>query len=209
MTSINPRLFVFSLIAFLVATRLYALVTPSGLYFTFSAFIFNNRDLDKAIALILKLLVPFLVGALLVWALYRADRVQAGLNRDRTIRAMVMDQATASISMAGAMTALLMAWPYILLWDILIDPTLAQYRFVYTFAYFLYIFAYGLFALSGAETARAHLYRAEFDAAPAPAGGRRFTIDALLGSRYAKPAVEALGGAVATAVAAFISGRPG
>lgn len=153
MQSIHPSLFVATVLLNLLMIRLGALLLPDSLYFSFSAFLFDNRDLVDPIALLVKLLFPFLVAGLVALALVWLQRRQAeiGSSTDRLER-ILSDQLPITAAFAAFAAALLMAWPYILLWDILIDPALGRHRLIFLLAYLAYFIGYACFGLAGANT---------------------------------------------------------
>lgn len=201
MRSIHPVLLVMGILLFLLVNRVYAIILPDRFYFSFSAFLLDNRDLAKLPALVVRLSQPFLVSFVAMLALRRLASVQSSaLGRAGSFDRLSTDQAALTLAFAAGFTALLLAWPYILLWDILIDPALAPYRVLYLVAYLAYVVGVGFFALSGAETARVLWSTAETS---------RFSISALRDAEALRPVYNALSGSLATAVATFLATRAG
>ena len=90
-----------------------------------------------------------------------------------------------------------MAWPYIVLWDILIDPAVYDERVIFLVSYSLYAVAYGWLASSGsnlgallAQPKPLHWDWKNFDFSEHPAGKAFFS---------------AIGASLAAGLAAFLS----
>ena len=199
MKSIHPLLFVICVFLFLLMTKIASLLLPQTYYFSFSAFLFDNRELEKLPALAAKLAQPFFLAFCVIFVLARLSRSSRQLfGSTGNLSEIISDQASITLSFAAALSALLLAWPYILLWDILIDPVLAPYRALYLLSYIAYVVGFSFFALSGAETARVFLSLKDHS---------KFSLAALKSSDFLRPIYNALSGAVATAVAAFFSNQ--
>ena len=125
---------------------------------------------------------------------------RTALAKPGTLTNIINDQASITLAYGAAFAAFLFAWPYILLWDILIDPTLAPYRALFLLAYIGYAVGFAFFALSGAETARV-LWSAN-DASS-------FSIKTLREADALRPIYNALSGSLATALSAFFATRIG
>jgi hypothetical protein len=158
MQSINPVMFVATLLANLAAIRMQAFILPDSLYFSFSAFLFDNRELDKPMAIAVKLGIPATVSFVSVYLIANAQKARlkalgdaGGLDR------VLADQAAITLAFAAFAAAFLLAWPYILLWDILVDPLLHRHRILFLLAYLAYFTGYAYFAVAGANTATAFL----------------------------------------------------
>lgn len=200
--SLSPTLFVLAILGNLAVVRLQGLLLPDSLYFSFSAFLFENRDLDRPLALAAKLAMPFLLSfaAILVIDRLRKARETATGSAGPFDRLMT-EQATASLVGGAFATAFLLAWPYILLWDLLIDPEFHRYRLLYTLAYMAYFTGFAYFALAGANTARALLAQD----GPRPP----LTLATLIDQPFLRPIANAATGSLTTAVAAFLAMRAG
>lgn len=202
MISIQPALFVFAVIANLVMIRVSGIVLPDRLYFSFSAFLFDNRDLVKPLALLAKLLVPFLTAFGILALLIGLRRGRQGLDDAAPrLTGIIEDQASVTLAFAAFSAALLMAWPYILLWDLLIDPVLARQRLLFLIAYLAYFVGYAYFALAGANAAHALFGRTE--------GAAPVTWATLASHPVTKPLFDAAGGIVSAGLAAFLATRVG
>ncbi|MDD7973885.1 hypothetical protein PUT78_22930 [Roseinatronobacter sp. HJB301] len=104
----------------------------------------------------IKLTMPFLLGLFLTLTSYKLSLMQAATSGQKgSFHTLLDEQAALTIAFAAAIFAFLMAWPYILLWDFLIDPLMYPYRTLFFISYIAYIVAFAFFALSGSETARA------------------------------------------------------
>ncbi len=206
MKSVDPFALVLALLVNFAAIRLGSYLLPDAFYFSFSAFLFDNRDLVKPVALAIKLATPFLTAFALtaaVMALLRVQRdfILPGRTPRLDLAALARDQLPLTLAFAAFFAALLMAWPYILLWDLLIDPSLVRYRLIYLVAYFAYFTGYALFALAGANTAVTLL---------APDRPRLpLTWATLTTHPLTKPLFEAVGGGISATLAAFLASRAG
>ncbi|PJN96563.1 hypothetical protein CNY89_01795 [Amaricoccus sp. HAR-UPW-R2A-40] len=204
MRSLHPSLFLLALLLNVAVIRLGSYLLPDRLYFSFSSFLFDNRDLVKPLALSIKLLTPFVAAFALTGVVMLLARGQSAAGAGKPgadLQAILTDQLPITLAYAAFFAALLMAWPYILLWDLLIDPAFARYRLLFLLAYFAYFTAYAFFALAGANTARALL-------TPDP-GRPPLTWSTLTTHPLTQPLFNAVGGAVSAAVAAFLATRIG
>jgi uncharacterized protein involved in response to NO len=155
MKSISPLMLIVCILINLAGSRLAGFFLPDKLYFSFSSFLFDTRDLDKPTAILAKLAVPFLISMALTGALFLLRRFQSGVQKGETwANRTLEDQAVVTLTFGAAFTAVLMAWPYILLWDMLIDPKLAPQRLTFLVAYAAYFTATGFFAMAGADPCR-------------------------------------------------------
>lgn len=196
--SISPTFFVLALLAQLGAIKLQSVLLPDRLYFSFSAFLFDNRDLDSPLALAARLAVPFCVAFAAYWALTRLHRAREMATGDPGPFARLdTEQANATLAASGFAAAFLLAWPYILLWDLLIDPAFHRFQLLYLLAYMAYFVGFAFFALAGVNTARAVL----------SAEREPITLDHLSSHPLLKPIFDAASGAFATALATFLATR--
>lgn len=200
--SISPTLLVLAILANLAVVRLNGILLPDSLYFSFSAFLFDNRDLDRPLALAAKLAMPFLVAFAAIAAIHALRNArQKATGHPGPFDRLLEEQANATLVAAAFATAFLLAWPYILLWDLLIDPEYHRYRLLYTLAYMAYFIGYGYFALAGANTARALMARQETRAA--------LTLGTLIDQPFIRPLANAATGSLTTALATFLATRVG
>jgi hypothetical protein len=198
MPSLHPLFLVLALFGNLIAMRLGSFFLPDRLYFSFSAFLFDSRDLEKTTAVAFKLLVPYVVSALLMLAALWWERVRTVTPADRLRR-----EGPATLAFAACFAAVLMAWPYILLWDLLIAPELSGRRIPFLLAYMFYFAATTLVALAGANTALAVADRG-LSAGLFDEGGK-FSLAGLAGNRFSKPLVELIASGVAASLAALVA----
>lgn len=198
MRSINPGLLLFALFVNLFAIRLGSLFLPDKMYFSFSSFLFDTRDLDKPLAIAFKMLVPFLAAFVMMLGLIWIARLQERTLGPGWITAVVADQAVLTLGSAAFASVLLMAWPYILLWDMLVAPELGSQRLTFLVAYVSYFVATGLFAVAGANTASAVT-------APRAEPRAPLTLAVLAESPFVQPLLNSLGGTFSAAIATLIA----
>lgn len=198
MKSINPILLLFALLINLFAMRFGSFFLPDKMYFSFSSFLFDTRDLDKPTAIAFKLLVPFLVSFATMLGLIWFGRLQERTFGPGWIGKLLSDQAVLTLGAAAFAAVLLMAWPYILLWDILVAPELGSQRMIFLVAYVAYFIATTLFAVAGANTAAAVTASRAQPASP-------LTLAALVESPFVKPFLNTLGGTFSAAIATLIA----
>lgn len=201
MRSLNPWLLTFTFLVFLLLGRFVSVLVPNQYYFSFSAFLLDNRDLNKPLALFVKLAQPFGIGFLGVLLIGKLARIQAiALGHPGSLTTVLDEQAPLTFAFSAGLVALLLAWPFILLWDILIDPMLAPYRAIYLLSYLAYAFAYFFFALSGAQTASVFALAMQTDGVD-----RRLSISALRKTDFGRPIYNALSGVLTTTIATFLA----
>ena len=201
MASIHPSLFVGMTVLNFTAIKLAGYLLPNRLYFTFSGFLFDDRSILKLNAVLIKLALPFFVAFAATAALYWIRNIQRSLSgRSFTIDQIIEDQLVITMGFASFLSAFLLAWPYILLWDLLIDPILASQRLIFLFAYFAYFIGFAFFARAGVETAIALL-----DDDPTM---KIMSLETLSDHPFVKPVLTAVGGAISSAIAAFLVNTP-
>lgn len=203
-TSINPHLLIFGMLINFLLIRLAAFFLPDEFYFSFTAFLFDNETLVRPVALAGKLAIPTIAAFVVVAFLaYRRSLERGILGRKSRVQEVLSEQAALSMAYAALLVAVIMAWPYVILWDLLIDPIYAQHRLVYLLAYIAYFIAAAFFALAGANTAVA-LFRARHDEDTPP-----LTLAHLRDHPMIKPFWEALSGVAAASLAAFLGTQAG
>lgn len=152
--SINPIAFFFGILGIITFTKLSSFLTPYKLYFSFSSFLFSHRDLFKWESLAIKLLIPVIVGFLLYYIPFYFMLWTRGSNISfNTIYRYLYRQSMATAMMSSFFAALLLAWPYIVYWDILIQPELIEYFFPFVCIYILYFISYAYFSGLGVNLA--------------------------------------------------------
>jgi hypothetical protein len=105
-----------------------------------------------------------------------------------------------TVTAAGFLTAFLLAWPYILLWDVLIDTSLRDYRLVFLIAYALYFVSFAYVARSAYQLALAIQTGAWRSFDP-------FSKE-VLDSPLIKPVITTISGIIAATVSSFLTSMP-
>jgi hypothetical protein len=153
--SINPYAFTGGVFAVVVLTKVTSYLTPYKLYFSFSSFLYSHRSLFRWEAFTLKLLVPCVVGFLLFYLPFQWLRLTRGNRINyRTIYRYLALQANLTARAVGFFASLLLAWPFIVYWDVLMNPVLQPLQFPFLCVYFLYFMSYSYFAQLGVDLAR-------------------------------------------------------
>ncbi len=172
-TSINPYAFAGGVFGTLMLTKAASYLTPYKLYFSFSSFLYSHRSLYRWEALTLKLLIPCIVGFLLFYLPFQWMRITGGSARGyRVIYRYLARQADLTARTVGFFSALLLAWPFIVYWDVLMQPVLQHLQFSFLCIYFIYFVSFAYFAALGVQLARLALRRHLPLAATTEAGGR-------------------------------------
>ena len=197
MKSINPLIFLIATLINLLIIKIAAYLLPDRMYFSFSSFLFDDRSILKLQAVALKLALPlvtaFALAAVVRWA--RNTQVQL-FSEAPALNHTIQEQLEITLMSAAFLSALLLAWPYILLWDLLIDPRIATQRLLFLLAYLIYFVGYAYFARAGVEAAAVILSR---DRENEP-----ITLSTFTEHPAVKPVVTSIGGAIASAIAAFL-----
>jgi len=197
MKSIHPHLFLVATFLNLAAIKTAALLLPDRFYFTFSSFLFDERSVLRLQSLVIKFALPFVVAFALAALIYQARIAQTALRGSAAMLDRLVDeQLDLTLTYAAFLSALLMAWPYILMWDLLIDPALAPQRLLFLIAYFIYFAGYALFARAGAEAAEAVMTRS--------AEWPPLTLATVADHPLMRPILSSIGAAFTAAVAAFL-----
>ena len=154
MNSINFWLLIFSTATFLFFVKLVNLLIPGRHYFSFTHFLLEHTQADRHWDLIIKLALPLLFSLLLSITIFWIH-AQAGETASYKSRFhhLLKYQLCPTLSTAAALTALLLAWPYILLWDILVDPRHNEQRLLFYLSYLAYVVAYYFLAKAGFQIA--------------------------------------------------------
>jgi hypothetical protein len=158
-TSINPYAFSCGVAGIIALTKLASYLTPYKLYFSFAAFLYSHRSLYRWEALTLKLLIPTLVGFLLFYVPFRWMQIGGSGRNYRAIYRYLAQQATLTARAVGFFSSLLLAWPFVVFWDVLMDPSLQHLQFPFLCVYSLYFVSYSYFASLGVDLARLALRR--------------------------------------------------
>ena len=77
----------------------------------------------------------------------------------RTINNYLLLQSDLTANAVGFFSALLMAWPFIVYWDVLMQPDMQHLKLAFLFVYFLYFLSYSYFSNLGVNLARLVLRR--------------------------------------------------
>lgn len=144
----SMNLFAFAAQAALIValTRLTSFLDEINLYFRFSTLFLGSGSDFSIQALIIKLAIPFVSAFALVagWT---------ALGRGRGRGAAAPAEAVLSMQAGGFFSALLMAWPLVIHWEVLSAPALADQRGAFLFIYALYAVTYFFAAGAGAMLA--------------------------------------------------------
>jgi hypothetical protein len=154
-SSVNVYGLVIGIFAIVLLSKVASFLTPYKLYFSFSAFLFDERAIFKWEALAIKLLLPCLIGFCLFYLPYRWMIWTRGSSVNyRRIFRYLSKEAHLTATVVGFFSALLMAWPFIVYWDILQRPDMLSLRFPFLCVYLLYFVSYAYFAGFGVSLAR-------------------------------------------------------
>jgi hypothetical protein len=138
-----------------VLTKAVSYLTPYKLYFSFSSFLYSVRGNFRWEALILKLSIPIVVGFLLFILPFQWMKLTRGSTLSyRTIYRYLALQASLSARATGFFSSLLLAWPFIVYWDVLMHPVLQPLQFPFLCVYFLYFVSFSYFGGFGVDLAR-------------------------------------------------------
>ena len=199
--SINQYAFAVSMLATVLLTKLASYLTPYKLYFSFSSFLFSTRSLFRWEALAIKLLLPCAVGFLAFYVPCRWMMISGGGRSGYwSIYRYLAQQSETTARAAGFFSALLLAWPYIIYWDVLMDPTLQHLQFPFMCVYLLYFASYAYFAGLGIEIARLTLRARLPAAATLNTNGRLAWVEAVRTSFM---------GVITSAIATYFASRLG
>jgi hypothetical protein len=153
--SINPFAFACGVFGIVILTKIASYLTPYKLYFSFSSFLYSHRSIFRWEALTLKLLIPCVVGFLLFYLPFQLMIFTKGSTISyRTLYRYLSLQSEITAKAVGFSSALLLAWPFIIYWDILMQIDLQPLRFPFLCIYFLYFISYSYFAGLGVHLAR-------------------------------------------------------
>lgn len=153
--SINPYAFTGGVFGIVLLTKVASYLTPYKLYFSFSSFLYDHRSIFRLEALTLKLLIPCVVGFLLYYLPFQWMRLTGGATINyRTVYRYLALQADLTARVAGFFSSLLLAWPFIVYWDVLMQPNLQHLQFPFLCVYFVYFISFSYFAGLGVHLAR-------------------------------------------------------
>src|SRR6185437_4496132 len=131
--SINPYAFTLGLGSIFLLTRVASYLTPFKLYFSFQSFLFATDDRLKWTSLGIKLAIPAVVAFCLFYLPFRWINLADDRGADRPVARYLAFQAELSAKAAAFFGALLMAWPFIVYWDLMVPPNLNEHRIAFYF----------------------------------------------------------------------------
>jgi hypothetical protein len=158
---LDASAFTASVFGVVILHKLASFLTPYQLYFSFSSFLYNQTGILRWQALLVKLALPTLFAFVFYVAAFRFLLMVRSYGRSSEgPEAFLRQAAEPSLKMGALFAAILLAWPFLVYWDLLIEPTLRDRRLVFTAAYLMYFAAYYFFAGFGVQLAKAYLSRA-------------------------------------------------
>jgi hypothetical protein len=147
--TMNAMLWVSTTFAVLVLARLLSLAIPSEYYFSFQS-LFSDRPSQKIVLAVLgKMLAPFVVGLVAGWMLDTTSRLPGRVSRHATLARRLRQRWSPSIFIGAFSAAFISAWPMIVYWDLLANPEVANLKALFFVLYLVYMLAYGYVALLG------------------------------------------------------------
>ena len=153
--SVSPRAFAIGVFLTVVLTKAVSYLTPYKLYFSFSSFLYSERSLFRWEALAIKLLIPAIVGFVLYYVPFQWMRATGGGKAGyRSVYRYLALQADPTARTVGFFSALLLAWPFVVYWDVLMAPTMLHLRVAFLCIYLLYFVSYAYFASLGVYLAQ-------------------------------------------------------
>ncbi|SEP24741.1 hypothetical protein SAMN02990966_04680 [Rhodospirillales bacterium URHD0017] len=151
--TMDAMLWISTTFAVLVASRLLSLAIPSEYYFSFQS-LFSDRPSQKIVLAVLgKMLAPFLVGMAAGWLLDSMARQPGRINRHATLARRLRQRWSPSVFIGAFSAAFIAAWPMIVYWDLLANPEVSNLKAIFFVLYLVYMLAYGYVALLGMLTA--------------------------------------------------------
>lgn len=147
--SINIYGLILGIIGIIILTKLSSHLTPYRLYFTFTSFLFEDESTLKWYSLLIKLMIPCAVGFLLIYIPIQYLRTSENNDKTKTSINYISNQSTQTARAVGFYSALLLAWPYITHWDMLMHPVYHHLKTPYMMVYFIYMISYAYFAELG------------------------------------------------------------
>ena len=153
-TSLNPYAFAAGVFGVVLLTKVVSYLTPYKLYFSFSSFLYSHRSIFRWEALTLKLMIPCVIGFLLFYLPLQWMRLTGSRPGYRMIYRYLALQSDLSARFVGFFSSLLLAWPFVIYWDVLMQPDLQHLRLSFLVVYLLYFISYSYFAGLGVNLAR-------------------------------------------------------
>ena len=147
--TMDAVLWVSTTFAVLVVSRALSLAIPSEYYFSFQA-LFSDRPSQKIVLAVLgKMLGPFLVGLAVGWYLDSSTRRDERISRHATQARRLRYRWSPTVFLAAFSAAFVSAWPMIVYWDLLANPEVMQLKALFFVLYLIYMLAFGYVALLG------------------------------------------------------------
>lgn len=141
--------FMFCIGATIFLAKLSSLLAPFSLYFTFTDLVKTGEGGYGPLPFLIKLLIPFAIGVC-YFKLFK-DRDAKLSHRGEGQRVNL--ELTASF---GALFgALLLSWPAIVLWELIVSPAIYSYRMQFVLVYLLYMASFAWVSCAGVMAARA------------------------------------------------------
>jgi hypothetical protein len=154
-TSINVYAFACGVLGIVGLTKIASYLTPYKLYFSFSSFLYSDRSIFHGEALILKLTIPVLTGFLLFYLPFQWMVLTQGSRVNyHVLYRYLSRESELTARTVGFFASVLLAWPFIVYWDVLMQPDMQGLRFAFMFVYFLYFVSFSYFAGLGVSLAR-------------------------------------------------------
>lgn len=150
--SLNPIAFTLGIAVIFLLSRAASYLTPFKLYFSFQSFLFSTDDQLKWTSLGIKLAIPALVGFCLFYLPFRW--LSLSTTKHPFLALYLQYQADLTARCSAFFAALLMAWPFIIYWDLMAPPNLYDHRIAFYFIYLLYFISYSYFASLGVLIAK-------------------------------------------------------
>ena len=114
----------------------------------------SDRPSQKMVLAVLgKMLAPFLVGLVAGCLLDRVTRQSDVIDRHATLARRLRQRWSPTVFLSGFFAAFISAWPMIVYWDLLANPESAHLKALFFVLYLVYMLAFGYVALLGLLTA--------------------------------------------------------
>jgi hypothetical protein len=200
-TSANAYSFACGVAAIVFLTKAASFLTPYKLYFTFSSFLYGDTNVFRWESLAIKLAIPCFVGFCQYFLPFHWMLITDGSKLSyRVLYRYLSRQATLTARLTGFFGALLMAWPIIVYWDIVVVPDRIGLKLPFLFVYGLYFIAYAYFADLGVELARLTLRSRLPRAETAGVAGRLSGLESIR---------KSLMGVITSGIATYLASRLG
>jgi hypothetical protein len=136
------------LAATVLLTKVSSLLAPFNLYFTFADLLKSGEGGYGLLPFFVKMLIPFMVGA----TYFHFAKARDASLEPTARRPLINLELTAGAG--AALGALLLSWPAIVLWELVVSPTIYLYRLQFFIVYVLYIVSFWWIACAGVLAAR-------------------------------------------------------